>query len=64
MACTPYKSVAIRFQSDDASVSTLPPDATPHKILHHLWTKAVGASNYNKSEWKLLEAAMREILKP
>lgn len=28
---------------------------TPFELLHHLWTKAVDAPNYDKDEWRELE---------
>jgi hypothetical protein len=27
-----------------------------HRLVHKLWTKAVGTEDYNKSEWLELEA--------
>lgn len=29
---------------------------TPFELLHRLWTKAVGTPDYNKEDWKRLEA--------
>lgn len=29
---------------------------SPDHLLHHLWTKAVGTSDYVKEEWRQLEA--------
>lgn len=45
-------------------VTPLPKDfpidgLTPHEILHRLWSKAVGTTNYNKSEWRHLEKIMQ-----
>jgi hypothetical protein len=38
------------------------PDCSPadqiHALLHRLWTKAVGGPDYDKSEWRDLEAAL------
>lgn len=35
-----------------------------HTLLHTLWTKAVGATDYDKREWMALEAALRPLLLP
>lgn len=32
-----------------------------HRILHALWTKAVGTPGYDKAEWQELEAAIVEL---
>jgi hypothetical protein len=34
-----------------------------HRILHVLWTKAVGKPDYVKSEWMLLEQEILELEK-
>ena len=36
---------------------------TTFNLLHHLWTKAVGTSGYEKKEWQLLEARLLELEK-
>ena len=36
--------------------------ASPHVLLHRLWTKAVGTPHYVKSEWRRLEALLRAVL--
>ena len=33
-------------------------EKTAHQFLHALWTKAVGTSNYDKDQWKNLEASL------
>jgi hypothetical protein len=33
-----------------------------HLTLHALWTKAVGASGYDKKEWGLLDQMIQESL--
>ena len=29
--------------------------ATPHALLHHLWSKALETPDYDKTQWKALE---------
>jgi hypothetical protein len=33
---------------------------TTHKLLHTLWSKAVGTQDYEKLEWGELERRLRE----
>ena len=39
----------------------MPEELTPFNMLHRLWTKAVGTSDYDKREWKLLERAILRL---
>lgn len=32
-----------------------------HRLLHTLWTKAVGTSDYDKSEWRQLEEILNKV---
>jgi hypothetical protein len=32
-----------------------------HRLLHTLWTKAVGTPTYNKKEWQELEAWLKRL---
>lgn len=34
---------------------------TYHTLLHHLWTKSVGAFDYQKRDWQALENAVNDI---
>ncbi|MEE8112716.1 MAG: hypothetical protein V3T23_00035 [Nitrososphaerales archaeon] len=34
--------------------------AEKHRILHTLWTKAVGTPDYDKSEWRELEEILEK----
>ena len=35
-------------------------DKETHRLLHVLWTKAVGTPDYDKREWKALEQAIED----
>lgn len=37
---------------------------TIHYLLHTLWTKAVGTEDYDKQEWRALEAAINKLAFP
>lgn len=32
-----------------------------HRLLHTLWTKAVGTKDYDKAEWRELEAEITNL---
>lgn len=58
-----FNSVMFDAVTDEASrvlevIEQKPILVSDHEILHTLWTKAVGTPNYNKREWKELEAAV------
>ena len=35
-----------------------------HNLFHTLWTKAVDTPDYNKTEWKQLDAVLQELMRP
>jgi hypothetical protein len=41
-------------------VSTNPKYREIHKLLHTLWTKAVGSETYNKKEWNRLDELIHD----
>lgn len=34
-----------------------------HRLLHTLWSKAVGTPDYNKSEWRQLDVLLQQHCK-
>lgn len=37
--------------------------ATVHRLLHTLWTRAVGTSTYVKADWTELDNGIRELVR-
>lgn len=38
-------------------------DLSTHILLHRLWTKAVGAADYDKAEWRELDGRIARMEK-
>lgn len=53
---SPFREVAQKTAWKAEDQKPKPILVTDHELLHKLWTKAVGTADYNKQEWKELEA--------